>query len=221
LDGIGKLKLELRTFALMPLTVLSHPLAEALLTELRDKHTPPARYRRLCHRLTTMLAIEATRDLPVKAKEIDTPMEPFNGVELAANVVIVPVLRAGLGMVESVLALLPNAQVGHVGIERDHQTAMPRSYYAKMPDLNGKHILIVDPMLATGGTLLHAIGALRALGGEHISVVSIIAAPEGVAAVAAVEPRVSIVTAALDRCLNEQKYILPGLGDFGDRLMGT
>jgi uracil phosphoribosyltransferase len=205
----------------MPLTVLSHPLAEALLTELRDKHTPPARYRRLCHRLTTMLAIEATRELPLKAREIDTPLESFNGVELATGIVIVPVLRAGLGMVESVLALLPNAQVGHVGIERDHETALPRSYYAKMPDLAGKHILIVDPMLATGGTLLYAIGALRALGGEHISVVSIIAAPEGVAAVAQLEPGVSIVTAALDRCLNAQKYILPGLGDFGDRLMGT
>jgi uracil phosphoribosyltransferase len=168
-----------------------------------------------------MLVIEATRHLPVKAKQIETPMEPFTGVELADGVVIVPVLRAGLGMVESVLGLLPHAQVGHVGIERDHETALPRSYYAKMPDLKGKHILIVDPMLATGGTLLHAISALRALGGEHISVVSIIAAPEGVAAVEAVEPQLCIITAALDRCLNAQKYIMPGLGDFGDRLMGT
>lgn len=205
----------------MPLTVLSHPLAESLLTELRDKHTPPSRYRRLCHRLTTMLVIEATRHLPVKAKEIETPMEPFTGVELADGVVIVPVLRAGLGMVESILALLPNAQVGHVGIERDHLTALPRSYYAKMPDLKGKHILIVDPMLATGGTLLHAVRDLRALGGERISVVSIIAAPEGVAAVEKEEPQLPIITAALDRCLNAQKYIMPGLGDFGDRLMGT
>ena len=205
----------------MPLTVVSHPLADSLLTELRDKTTPPSRYRRLCHRLTTLLTIEATRHLPVKSKAVETPLESFEGRELATGVVIVPVLRAGLGMVEPILALLPNAMVGHVGIERDHETALPRSYYAKMPPLEGKEILIVDPMLATGGTLLHAIHALRALGGERIMVVSIIAAPEGVQAVEAVEPGVIIFTAALDRCLNEQKYILPGLGDFGDRLMGT
>lgn len=205
----------------MPLIVVSHPLAESLLTELRDRDTPPARYRRLSHRLTTILAIEATRHLPTKAKAVETPLEPFEGRELASGVVVVPVLRAGLGMVEPILALLPNAHVGHVGIERDHETALPRSYYAKMPDLKGKDILIVDPMLATGGTLLHAIGALRALGGERITVVSIIAAPEGVKAVEAVEPGVVIFTAALDRCLNGQKYIMPGLGDFGDRLMGT
>lgn len=205
----------------MALTVVSHPLAESLLTELRDKNTQPSRYRRLCNRLTTVLAVEATRLLPLKAKSIVTPMEPYEGRELASGVVIVPVLRAGLGMVEPILALLPNAQVGHVGIERDHETALPRSYYSKMPDLKGKHVLIVDPMLATGGTLLHAIHALRALGGEQISVVSIIAAPEGVAAVEKEEPNIPIITAALDRCLNAQKYILPGLGDFGDRLMGT
>jgi uracil phosphoribosyltransferase len=205
----------------MSLIVVSHPLAESLLTELRDKTTTPSRYRRLCHRLTTLLAIEATRQLPVRPKRVETPLESFEGRELATGVVIVPVLRAGLGMVEPILALLPNAQVGHVGIERDHETALPRSYYAKMPGLAGKHILIVDPMLATGGTLLHAIAEIRELGGEHITVVSIISAPEGVAAVEALEPHVPIFTAALDRCLNAQKYILPGLGDFGDRLMGT
>jgi uracil phosphoribosyltransferase len=205
----------------MPLNVLSHPLADSLLTELRDKDTPPSRYRRLCHRLTTVLAIEATRALPVKTKPVVTPMEPFDGCELATGVVIVPVLRAGLGMVDPILALLPNAQVGHVGIERDHETALPRSYYSKMPELKGKQILIVDPMLATGGTLLHAIRALRELGAENIMVISIIAAPEGVAAVEKEEPQIQIITAALDRCLNAQKYILPGLGDFGDRLMGT
>lgn len=205
----------------MPLIVVSHPLAESLLTELRDKDTPPSRYRRLCHRLTTVLAIEATRQFPVRAKQVETPLETFEGRELAAGVVIVPILRAGLGMVEPILALLPSAQVGHVGIERDHETALPRSYYAKMPELKGKQILIVDPMLATGGTLLHAIRELRGLGGEFITVVSIISAPEGVAAVTAVEPDVPIITASLDRCLNEQKYIMPGLGDFGDRLMGT
>lgn len=205
----------------MPLTVLSHPLAESLLTELRDRDTPPARYRRLCHRLTTILAIEATRSLPVKPRRVETPLELHEGAELAVGVVVVPVLRAGLGMVEPILALLPNAQVGHVGIERDHETALPRSYYAKMPELRGKHVLIVDPMLATGGTLLHAVRELKALGAESIQVLSIIAAPEGVAAVEKEEPQLPIITAALDRCLNAQKYILPGLGDFGDRLMGT
>lgn len=206
---------------LMALTVVSHPLAESLLTELRDRNTAPSRYRRLCHRLTTLLAVEATRHLPLKPKTVQTPLETFEGRELATGVVIVPVLRAGLGMVEPILALIPDAQVGHVGIERDHATALPRSYYAKMPDLKGKEILIIDPMLATGGTQLHAIREVRALGGERITVVSIIAAPEGVRAVQAVEPELPIYIAALDRCLNDDKYILPGLGDFGDRLMGT
>lgn len=205
----------------MPLTIVDHPLAEALLTELRDRQTPPARYRRLCHRLTTVLAIEATRHLPLRPRMVETPLEIHEGRELASGVVVVPVLRAGLGMVEPVLALLPQAQVGHVGIERDHETALPRSYYAKMPVLAEKHILVVDPMLATGGTLLHAIRGLREAGGQHIAVISIIAAPEGVAVIEAAEPEVMIYTASLDRCLNEQKYIVPGLGDFGDRLMGT
>lgn len=205
----------------MPLQVVRHPLLETLLTELRDRHTQPARYRDVCNRLTTILAIEATRDLPLKPKPIETPLEPFTGSELAVGVVIAPVLRAGLGMVEPVLAVLPDAHVGHLGIERDHATSELRSYYSKMPPLEGRHILIVDPMLATGGTLLQAVRDLRAQGGTNIIVICIIAAPEGVKAVLEVEPDLIIYTAALDRCLNDKKYIVPGLGDFGDRLMGT
>ncbi len=205
----------------MSLTVLSHPLVDSLLTELRDKNTTSSRFRRLCNRITTILAIEALRDLHTESATVETPMETFHGRKLGCGVLIVPVLRAGLGMVEPILALVPNAQVGHVGIERDHETALPRSYYSKIPALDGQRILVVDPMLATGGTGLHAIRSIQELGGTNITVLSIIAAPEGVAAIEAAAPDVSIFTAALDRCLNAQKYILPGVGDFGDRLMGT
>jgi uracil phosphoribosyltransferase len=206
---------------IMPLHLVTHPLAQVILTELRDKNTAPPRFRRLCHRLTTLITLEASKDWETKAKVVDTPMEPHEGAELANGTVVVPILRAGLGMVEPILSLLPNAQVGHVGIERDHETALPRSYYAKLPPVEGQHFLMVDPMLATGGSALHAIQSLREAGVQRISLLCVIAAPEGVEAVLAVEPELPIYAAALDRCLNEKKYILPGIGDFGDRLMGT
>jgi uracil phosphoribosyltransferase len=205
----------------MPLIIVSHPLVDSLLTEMRDVNTQPARFRRHCHRITTLLAVEALRQLPTKPQMVETPIEMHEGRALATGVVVVPVLRAGLGMVDPILALVPHAQVGHVGIERDHTTALPRSYYSKIPQLGEQHILVVDPMLATGGTALHAIRSLRQAGGKYITLVAIVAAPEGVDAVSNVEPDVPIYTASLDRCLNEHKYIVPGLGDFGDRLMGT
>lgn len=206
---------------IMPVQILRHALADVWVTELRDKATSPARYRGLCNRVTMVLALEATRDLPKRSKPVETPLEVCDGAELANGVVIVPVLRAGLGMVPPILELLPDAQVGHLGVERDHETALPRSYYAKLPVITDQQVLIVDPMLATGGSLLHAVGEARAAGAKDIRVLCIIAAPEGVAAVAAQEPGLMIYAAAMDRCLNERKYILPGVGDFGDRLMGT
>jgi len=205
----------------MALHIVTHPLSQSLVTALRSKDTQPARFRRLCHRLTSILVLEATRPLPTKPHAVETPMETHVGVQLGVGLIVVPVLRAGLGMVEPVLELYPDTQVGHVGVERDHTTALPRSYYAKLPQINGHHILIVDPMLATGGSLLHVIDAVKQAGGESITVVTIVSAPEGVKAIQAVHPEIPIYTAALDRCLNDQKYILPGIGDFGDRLMGT
>ena len=175
----------------------------------------------LVRRLTTILAIEALRDMDVAPKIVETPLETFQGVTPARGILIVPVLRAGLGMVDPILELVPSAKVGHVGIERDHETALPRSYYSKIPPPAGMRILVVDPMLATGGTGLHAIRSIQELGGTDITVLSIVAAPEGVAVIEQAAPSVKIVTAALDRCLNDKKYILPGVGDFGDRLMGT
>lgn len=205
----------------MPLHVLSHPLAHSVLTELRDERTRPRRFRKLCHEITTFLVIEATRQLPTLPRMVRTPIQDYTGVEIAAPLIVVPVLRAGLGMVEPVLELLPDAQVGHVGIQRDETSALPKPYYSKIPPLDGHHILVVDPMLATGGTLAHAVQSLKDRGGRHFTVLAIVAAPEGVRFMEERHPQVAIFTAALDERLNEQKYIVPGLGDFGDRLMGT
>ncbi len=205
----------------MPFHVLQHALGSAIVTELRQEDTPAPRFRDLCSRLTSILAMEALRDLPVKPHTVRTPLEEHEGEVLAQEVVVVPVLRAGLGMVAPVLQMLPEAQIGHLGIERDHETALPRSYYSKLPDMTGRRVLIVDPMLATGGSLCHAIQEVRKAGAKDIVVLCIIAAPEGVAMIEAEFPDVVIHAAALDRCLDSRKYILPGVGDFGDRLMGT
>lgn len=205
----------------MPLHVLSHPLAHSVLTELRDERTPPRRFRRLCNEITAFLVIEATRTLPTRSRTVRTPIQEYMGVEIAAPTLVVPVLRAGLGMVEPVLDMLPDAQVAHVGIQRDEKSALPKSYYAKIPPLGDQRIFIVDPMLATGGTLAHAVQSLKDRGGKHFTVLAIVAAPEGVKFMVEHHPDVTIFTAALDERLNDQKYIVPGLGDFGDRLMGT
>lgn len=205
----------------MPLHVLSHPLAHSVLTELRDERTQPRRFRKLCHEITTFLVIEATRQLPTRPRKVRTPVQDYTGVEIAVPMIVVPVLRAGLGMVEPVLEMLPDAQVGHVGIQRDETSAKPKPYYAKIPPLDDHHILVVDPMLATGGTLAHAVQSLKERGGKDFTVLAIVAAPEGVRFMEESHPDVTIFTAALDERLNEHKYIVPGLGDFGDRLMGT
>ncbi len=203
------------------LHVLQHPLADHALTHLRDRTTKPATFRILSHQLGLLLALDATRDLPTRSHAVDTPLELHTGKIIAGGLVVVPILRAGLGMVQPFLDLFPDVSVGYVGLERDHQTAVARSYYHKLPPLAGKRVLCVDPMLATGGSAVTALDLLREAGATELSLVVIVASPEGVAAVEKAHPNVSIFTAALDRALNAQKYILPGLGDFGDRLYGT
>jgi uracil phosphoribosyltransferase len=203
------------------LHVLQHPLADHALTHLRDRTTKPAIFRTLSHQLGLLLALDATRDLPTRSHAVNTPLEPHTGKILAEGLIVVPILRAGLGMVQPYLDLFPEVSVGYVGLERDHQTAVARSYYCKLPPLAGKRVLCVDPMLATGGSAVTALDLLREAGATELSLVVIVASPEGVAAVEKAHPNVSIFSAALDRELNAQKYILPGLGDFGDRLYGT
>jgi len=169
-----------------------------------------------------ILTVEATRKLPVVPARVDTPLEGASGEMLKEEVVVVPVLRAGLGMVEAVLELLPHARVGHIGLQRDERTAIASQYYKKLPpDLSNSTALVVDPMLATGGSAVAAVSVLQNAGAQDIRLICIVAAPEGVAAVEAAHPGVHIYTPVVDRELNAQKYILPGLGDFGDRLYGT
>ncbi|HZL45057.1 MAG TPA: uracil phosphoribosyltransferase [Opitutaceae bacterium] len=205
----------------MALTIIQHPLAAHVLTHLRDKTTKPALFRTLCHQITLLLALEATRDLATEEKTIDTPLEPLRSRVLARPLAIVPILRAGLGMVEPFLGLFPDVSVGYVGLERDHATAIAHSYYCKLPPFEGRRVLVIDPMLATGGSAAQALDVVKSAGGSDVALVCIVAAPEGVALVENRHPAVPIFTAALDRELNARKYILPGLGDFGDRLYGT
>lgn len=205
----------------MALTVIQHPLVTHVLTHLRDKTTKPALFRTLSHQITLLLALEATRDLATEDKPIDTPLEPTTGRVLAKPLAIVPILRAGLGMVEPFLDLFPDVSVGYVGLERDHVTAVAHSYYCKLPPLKDRRVLVVDPMLATGGSAAQALDVVKTAGAKDLALVCIVSAPEGVALVEERHPDVPIFTAALDRELNAQKYILPGLGDFGDRLYGT
>ena len=205
----------------MPLHILSHPLGAHVLTHLRDKTTKPALFRTLSNQIALLLALEATRDLATEEKKIETPLEPVTGRVLARPLVIVPILRAGLGMLQPFHDIFPDVSVGYVGLERDHTTAVARSYYCKLPPLAGTRVIVVDPMLATGGSAVQAITVVKAAGGTEIVFVCIVAAPEGVAAMQQAHPEVPIHAGALDRALNSRKYILPGLGDFGDRLYGT
>lgn len=204
------------------LHVLQHPLAAHVITHLRDKTTKPATFRTLAYQISLLLAIEATRGLETEDKAIETPLEPVTGKVIAQQpLVVVPILRAGLGMVQPFLDVFPDVSVGYIGLERDHETAVARSYYCKLPELTGRHVFLVDPMLATGGSAVQAIDVVKSAGGRQITLLGIVSSPEGVAAVEKSHPEVPIFTAALDRGLNARKYILPGLGDFGDRLYGT
>jgi uracil phosphoribosyltransferase len=204
------------------LTVLQHPLATHVITHLRDKTTKPATFRTLTYQISLLLAIEATRHLQTEPKAIETPLEPFTGQVLAhPPFVVVPILRAGLGMVQPFLDIFPDVSVGYIGLERDHATALARSYYCKLPEVSGREIFLVDPMLATGGSAVKAIEVIKARGATKLALLTIVCAPEGVAEVEHHYPDVPIFTATLDRELSARKYILPGLGDFGDRLYGT
>jgi uracil phosphoribosyltransferase len=204
------------------LRVLEHPLADHILTHLRDKTTKPATFRTLTYQLTLMLAIEATRDLATEEKPIETPLEGTVGHVLNHQpIVVVAILRAGVSMVQPFLDVFPEVSVGYVGLERDHVTAVARSYYCKLPPLEGRRVFVVDPMLATGGSATQALDVVKRSGAVAPRLVCIIAAPEGVAEVTRHHPDTSVHIGVLDRALNERKYILPGLGDFGDRLYGT
>jgi len=203
------------------LHILDHPLAGHLLAGLRHRETPPERFRRLAKTLTTLLVVEATKAVPTRKQTIETPLESCEVDVLDGGLAVVPVLRAGLGMLEPIVELFPDVAVGYVGLERHHDTAIAHSYYCKLPQLEDRFTLCVDPMLATGGSASQAISLIKAAGAKQVVMVSVVAAPEGVAKLESAHPEIEIFTAALDRGLNEKKYILPGLGDFGDRLYGT
>ena len=206
----------------MPLHLLQHPLADHIATHLRDRTTKPATFRTLTYQLSLLLAIDATRDLPTEEKTVETPLERTTGRVLAHQpLIVIPILRAGLGMVQPFVDLFPEISVGSIGLERDHETARARSYYCKLPPLEGRRAIVVDPMLATGGTAAQALTVVRQQGAASVKLVCIVAAPAGVAEVERQHPGVEIHAAVLDRELSAQRYILPGLGDFGDRLYGT
>jgi uracil phosphoribosyltransferase len=188
---------------------------------LRDRRTPPNVFRSLTKRLTTVLMLEATRDLPTREKTIETPLEEAQGRALAEPIVGVPILRAGLGMLDAVVELFPEVRVGYLGLERDEATFQPSEYYAKLPRLDDARVFVLDPMLATGGSADAALTSIKDSGATWIRMVSVVSAPEGIKVLEQSHPDVDIVTAAVDRELNEHAYILPGLGDMGDRLFGT
>jgi uracil phosphoribosyltransferase len=205
----------------MVVTLIDHPLAQHLLTRLRDRETPPPLFRTIAKRLTVALVLEAVRDLPTVDVEVSTPLEPAAGCLISPDLVAVPILRAGLGMLEAVTDLFPEVTVGYIGLERDDATLAPASYYHKLPDLHERHVLLLDPMLATGGSASRASTSIREERPDQLAFVCIVSAPEGIARMEREHPEVPIFTAAVDRELNENGYILPGLGDFGDRLFGT
>ncbi len=205
----------------MPLTVLHHALAAQILTRLRDETTEPEQFRPLTHALTQILLVEATRELPIREITVRTPLEQTPGAALREGIVAVPILRAGLGMLDAVLEMLPATNVGYLGLQRDEETAIATSYYAKLPPLQGRTALLLDPMLATGGSASWAANELYKAGAARVILLCVVAAPEGAQRLQADFPALHIITASLDRELNARRYILPGLGDFGDRLFGT
>jgi uracil phosphoribosyltransferase len=206
----------------VPVHLVDHPLVHDALVSLRNKHTPPEQFRRAATRISVLLAAEALRDVTTAATTVDTPIGLASGLRIGADVVVVPVLRAGLGMLDAVLELVPHARVGHIGLQRDELTAIASQYYSKLPaNLAGSYVVMIDPMLATGGSAVAALHLLRRAGAGAIRIVCIVAAPEGIALVEAQYPDVLIYTPVVDDRLDERKYIVPGLGDFGDRLYGT
>jgi uracil phosphoribosyltransferase len=206
----------------VPVHLVEHPLVHDALASLRDATTPPEIFRRMAVRISLLLAAEATRDLPAQPTTVKTPLGPAAARRVSSKVVVVPVLRAGLGMLDAVLELIPSARVGHIGLQRDELTAVASRYYSKLPpDLAGSAVLMIDPMLATGGSAVAALDMLRDAGAHDVRMICIVSAPEGVALVEQHHPDVRIYTPVIDQGLNDHKFIVPGLGDFGDRLYGT
>ena len=206
----------------VPVHLVEHPLVHDALATLRDASTPPELFRRMAVRISLLLASEATRDVPKRPVRVQTPLGPADGTRVDGNVVVVPVLRAGLGMLDAVLELIPSARVGHIGLQRDEITAVASQYYSRLPDdLSGSYVLMIDPMLATGGSAVAALDLIKKAGARDIRMICIVAAPEGIALVSEHHPDVHIYTPAVDQGLNAHKFIVPGLGDFGDRLYGT
>jgi uracil phosphoribosyltransferase len=205
------------------LTVVEHPLVQHKLSYLREKDTPTVHFRKLANEITLLLAYEATKDMPTEPVEIDTPLEQMTAQRISGKkVAVCPVLRAGMGMLDGFLSLVSSARVGFVGMYRDEETLEPVQYYLKLPDdLSARDAIVLDPMLATGHSSCAAIGAVKEAGALSVTLVCIVAAPEGIAEVHGKHPDVHIVCAAVDRELNEKGYIVPGLGDAGDRLYGT
>ena len=204
-------------------TVLDHPLIKHKIAILRDKSTGTKQFRELVEEITTLIAFEAFKEIPTKKVTVETPLETCEQEMVPeGSVAIVPILRAGLGMVSGVHTLFPTAKVGHIGLYRDEETLQPKEYYCKLPEgIENMQVILLDPMLATGGSACAAIGFLKKRGCKHIKLMNIIGAPEGVRKVAEAHPDVEIYLSTLDRGLNEHGYILPGLGDAGDRIFGT
>ena len=205
------------------LRVVTHPLVQHKLTILRDRATPTKIFKELVEEIAMLMAYEATSDVELEKVEVDTPLETTNGRQIAGKkMTLVPILRAGLGMVEGIYRLVPNARIGHIGLYRNHDTLEPVDYYFKVPgDAAERDFFVLDPMLATGGSASAAVTSLKRAGATRIRFLCLVSAPEGVRRLAKDHPDVVIYTAALDRELNTQGYILPGLGDAGDRLFGT
>ncbi|MBT4768770.1 MAG: uracil phosphoribosyltransferase [Phycisphaerae bacterium] len=204
------------------LHVLEHPLIQDKLARIRDRKTKAGHFRSLVAEVAGLMVFQASRDLPIRAEDVETPLETVRAFRLAAPVTIVPILRAGMGLADGVMSLMPEASVGHIGLYRDEASLDPVSYYIKLPeDVDKGPVFLVDPMLATGGSAAAAVNVLREHGCEDVRMICLVAAPEGVRAMEAADDRVLIYTAALDRELNDLGYILPGLGDAGDRMFGT
>jgi len=202
--------------------IIDHPLIQHKLTQIRNKHTGTKEFRENVNEIAGLMAYEITRDIPLRETVTETPMMSCVTSELSRHIVLIPVLRAGLGMVDGITSLIPTAKIGHVGMYRDHDTLEPKSYYAKFPYRMKKAIvLVLDPMLATGGSASATLDKLKSEGASDLKLVCIVGAPEGLERVSKNHPDVDIFLAALDDGLNEQGYILPGLGDAGDRLFGT
>ena len=206
----------------MSLYIIDHPLVQHKLSIMRNKETSTAEFRHLLQEIAMLMGYEITRDFPIEYEDIETPLQKMNAPKLAGKkVVIVPILRAGLGMVDGLLSLIPSARVGHIGLYRDEETCMPVFYYYKMPQNKDRLVILTDPMLATGGSACDAIMRLKKDGFNNIKLMCLVASPQGVKAVNDKYPDVDIYLASLDEGLNERNYILPGLGDAGDRIFGT